>query len=349
MSCCGGDVQVGDNVDKQISAFLTKQHKQDVHKIKLLLLGAGESGKSTIFKQMKILYGKPATNEERSQYTTVIFSNTIDAVQKLVEKAKEWGYDSEATSTQAMQVIESASIDSKIDTTIGDAIKAVWADPAIQKVWERRTEFQIIDSLKFFFDNIGRLMDPQYLATPQDYLYTRVRTSGVVTTTYNIKEVDFEMYDVGGQRNERRKWIHCFSDVTAVIFVAALSEYDQVLFEDSTTNRMKEALDLFEEICNLSYFRTSSIILFLNKKDLFVEKINTHPIASVDMWRGFKGGNNWKAGCDYFKDMFLERNKDPKRHVYYHVTTATDSSNVKFVFESCRDIILDQNIGESGL
>ena len=56
------------------------------------------------------------------------------------------------------------------------------------------------------------------------------------------------MYDVGGQRNERRKWIHCFEDVTAVIFVAAISEYDQKLFEDGATNRMVEALELFEEV-----------------------------------------------------------------------------------------------------
>ena len=48
----------------------------------------------------------------------------------------------------------------------------------------------------------------------------------------------FEMYDVGGQRNERKKWIHCFEGVTAVIFVAAISEYDQKLFEDASTNRM---------------------------------------------------------------------------------------------------------------
>ncbi|CAN0403236.1 unnamed protein product, partial [Hapterophycus canaliculatus] len=81
------------------------------------------------------------------------------------------------------------------------------------------------------------------------------------------------MYDVGGQRNERKKWIHCFDNVTAVIFVAALSEYDQCLFEDASTNRMIEAMDLFNEICNNRFFSESSMILFLNKKDLFAEKI----------------------------------------------------------------------------
>lgn len=43
------------------------------------------------------------------------------------------------------------------------------------------------------------------------------------------------LFDVGGQRSERKKWIHCFEDVTAIIFCVAMSEYDQVLHEDETT------------------------------------------------------------------------------------------------------------------
>lgn len=102
---------------------------------------------------------------------------------------------------------------------------------------------------------------------------------------------------MGGQRNERKKWIHCFEGVDAVIFVAAISEYDQKLFEDSTKNRMVrvllfrfkcnmltllsvlcyslfqvEALDLFEEICNNIFFSESSIMIYLNKRDLFEAK-----------------------------------------------------------------------------
>ena len=75
----------------------------------------------------------------------------------------------------------------------------------------------------------------------QDALLARVRTSGILVEQYEIGGRTFELYDVGGQRNERRKWIHCFENVTAVIFVAAISEYNQKLFEDATTNRMLEA------------------------------------------------------------------------------------------------------------
>lgn len=64
-----------------------------------------------------------------------------------------------------------------------------------------------------------------------------------------MDKIKFRVFDVGGQRAERRKWINCFDNVTSVIFVAAISEYDQVLFEDPSKNRVEEAVELFEEIC----------------------------------------------------------------------------------------------------
>lgn len=81
------------------------------------------------------------------------------------------------------------------------------------------------------------------------------------------------MFDVGGQRDERRKWIQCFNDVTAIIFVTACSSYNMVLREDPTQNRLRESLELFKSIWNNRWLRTISVILFLNKQDLLAEKI----------------------------------------------------------------------------
>ena len=61
------------------------------------------------------------------------------------------------------------------------------------------------------------------------------------------------MFDVGGQRDERRKWIQCFNDVTAIIYVTASSSYDMMLMEDTSQNRLKESLDLFKSIWNNRY------------------------------------------------------------------------------------------------
>ena len=155
------------------------------------------------------------------------------------------------------------------------------------------------------------------------------------------------MYDVGGQRNERKKWIHCFDNVTAVIFVAAVSEYDQVLYEDNTQNRMEEALNLFEEICNSRWFTETSMILFLNKCDLFDKKFYDVPMS--DFFPDYTGGVDITKGYEYILNKFLGKNQSPdSKKIYHHITCATNTDNVRAVFNACKDIILKNNLKGSG-
>jgi len=106
------------------------------------------------------------------------------------------------------------------------------------------------------------------MPSDQDVLRSRVKTTGITETTFQIGELKYRMFDVGGQRSERKKWIHCFENVTAIVFLVAISEYDQMLYEDESINRMQEALVLFDSICNSRWFVRTSIILFLNKVSL---------------------------------------------------------------------------------
>jgi translation elongation factor EF-1alpha len=108
----------------------------------------------------------------------------------------------------------------------------------------------------------------------QDILRSRAKTTGIIETEFEVDNLYFRLVDVGGQRSERKKWIHCFQEVTAVVFCVAMSEYDLKLYEDETVNRMDESLKLFDEICNSKWFSDVSVILFLNKSDIFGEKIH---------------------------------------------------------------------------
>merc|ERR1712032_765835 len=132
------------------------------------------------------------------------------------------------------------------------------------QVWQKRSLVNIIDGHKDFLDAVDRIASKAFKPTQQDVLLARVKTTQVVMERYRIDGIDFEMYDVGGQRSERRKWIDCFDSVDAVIFVAALSEYDQTLAESRRTNRMVEAIDLFKSVVNNRAFSEISILLFLN-------------------------------------------------------------------------------------
>jgi hypothetical protein len=83
-----------------------------------------------------------------------------------------------------------------------------------------------------FFEDIDRIFAPNWLPTDQDILRTRLRTTGINEATFNTGSLTYKMYDVGGQRSERKKWIHVFDNVQVVMFLAAISGYDQSLIED---------------------------------------------------------------------------------------------------------------------
>ena len=133
-----------------------------------------------------------------------------------------------------------------------------------------------------------------------------------------------------------------------MIFVAALSEYNQKLFEDATTNRMIEALELFEEINANSFFQSASMILFLNKRDLFEVKIKEFDIKDTPAFSDYTGGCEYDAGADYFVSKFHEKKGDPEKELYHHLTCATDTANIGVVFGSCKQIILKKNLAASG-
>ncbi len=83
-----------------------------------------------------------------------------------------------------------------------------------------------------YFNDIDRLFAKDYLPTDQDILRARLRTTGISETIFETGNLTYRMFDVGGQRSERKKWIHVFDNVQVVLFLVAISGYDHVLVED---------------------------------------------------------------------------------------------------------------------
>lgn len=156
------------------------------------------------------------------------------------------------------------------------------------------------------------------------------------------------MFDVGGQRSERKKWYRCFTGVTAIIFCTAMSEYDLVLEEDDEVNRMIESMKLFDSICNNRWFTDTSIILFLNKKDLFEEKIGRSPLTIC--FPEYEGLNSYDEGSIYIQQRFENLNRSQgEDEIYSHFTCATDTKNIQYVFHVVTDVIIKKNLKDCGL
>jgi len=344
--------------NKQLESAISDDLKSDKLFNKLLLLGAGESGKSTLFKQMISIYGKGFSETERATYVPIIHNNVLSAMKQLCKYSSCHGVANSNSATYGVVsdqnrasfqlfINDDLKADEELDTVLGQHVSNLWADSGIKMTYNNRAKFQLTDSAQYFFDKIKEVSSENYLPSQQDVLRSRVRTTGIVENEFEIDNNKFKMFDVGGQRNERKKWIHCFENVTAVLFVAAISEYDQMLYEDETVNRITEALNLFEEICNSRWFNDTSMILMLNKRDLFAEKIQKVPLRVC--FPEYEGKDTYEECSKYMKDVFESKNKNQHKQVYTHVTCATDTDNVAAVFNAVKDIIIRQSLGQAGL
>ncbi|XP_025425410.1 guanine nucleotide-binding protein G(i) subunit alpha [Sipha flava] len=337
---------------KKIDKSLRIDGEKAAREVKLLLLGAGESGKSTIVKQMKIIHETGYSIEECEQYRPVVFSNTIQSLMAIIRAMGilriDFSDPSRTENARQFFSLASATEEGELTPDLVKLMKRLWADSGVQECFLRSREYQLNDSAAYYLNALDRISFPNYVPTQQDVLRTRVKTTGIIETNFSFKGLNFKMFDVGGQRSERKKWIHCFEGVTAIIFCVALSGYDLVLAEDEEMNRMIESMKLFDSICNSKWFVDTSIILFLNKKDLFEEKIRRSPLNSC--FPEYTGSNNYEEAAAYIQMKFesLNKRKDQKE-IYTHFTCATDTNNIQFVFDAVTDVIIKNNLKDCGL
>eukprot|EP01100_Stratorugosa_tubuloviscum_P004750 TRINITY_DN219_c1_g3_i3.p1 TRINITY_DN219_c1_g3~~TRINITY_DN219_c1_g3_i3.p1 ORF type:complete len:355 (-),score=162.00 TRINITY_DN219_c1_g3_i3:251-1315(-) len=327
----------------EIDKILLQEKKQQIQEVKLLLLGPGESGKSTIFKQMRLLQAKGGafSQEELTAQRVIIYGNCLTQMKVIVSAAEKLTYtfDSPENQERAERLSKLFTAGDSWTIEVGQDIKALWQDQAIKKAYEHRDkDYQLNDSAAYFFDNIDRILESNYIPNAQDALRARIRTTGVDEAVYDFEQVNFRVIDVGGQRSERRKWIHYFDNVTAVLFVAALSEYDQTLREDATQNRMKESMHLFKDICSNPFFENTPFILFLNKSDIFREKIARVPLTIC--FSTYEGQQEFEEAANYIRTRFLKISRPEQHPVYTHFTCAVNTDNMRIVLASVKDMMI---------
>ena len=334
-----------DAIDKQLK--IDERVYGDL--VKILLLGASESGKSTIVKQMKIIHGDGYSQQELESFTPVVYDNLAESIWHVVNAMDRLGIAFQNPvnhdHAQTIKLLRTRKSYYTLPLEVVNAIDSLWADEGFQECFRRAYEYQLNDSAPYYFEHLPRLLAPGYLPNERDVLRARVATIGITEAEFHDRILTYKIVDVGGQRSERRKWMHCFDDVQAVLFVTALNEYDMPLFVEERVNRLDESLNLFQSICNNKFFVKTAIILFLNKMDLFREKIMNSDRHLRLFFPKYTGPNrDVDAACRFIQDLFLKRNFHKGRFIYPHFTTATDTSNIKVVLKVVLDAVIHANL-----
>ncbi|XP_014775701.1 guanine nucleotide-binding protein G(o) subunit alpha [Octopus bimaculoides] len=338
-------------IDKQLRASA----KEEETVVKILLLGAAESGKSTLVKQMKIIHNDGFSKDELLAFRPAVLDNLLNSMKYVLAGMGilRINLDDSRNRLNAQKVLACNCCMTENQTMIPyvwEALYNLWMDKGVRLAVSRGYEYELNDSAIYYFENMNRICSSTYIPNSTDVLRARVRTTGVLETCFRINYVIFRMFDVGGQRSERRKWIQCFDDVRGVLFVVALSSYDMCLYEDHTVNRLQESLTLFKGICNNSFFYFSCMILFLNKLDLFKDKIlHSHRHLHI-FFPEYKGSiQDVDVAAMYIQNLFQMQNRNQYKVIYPHFTTATDTSNIQVVFEVVMESILKENLKAAAL
>ncbi|RWS29981.1 guanine nucleotide-binding protein-like protein, partial [Leptotrombidium deliense] len=358
MGCFGGSGDKNDADEDKRRKEANKRIEKQIQKDKqiyrathrLLLLGAGESGKSTIVKQMRILHVNGFSEEEKRQKIEDIKKNIRDAILTItgamstlvpavhLEHAEnQWRVD------YIQDVASSPDFD--YPSEFYEHTEILWRDRGVQSAYERSNEYQLIDCAKYFLDRVNVIKLPDYTPSEQDILRCRVLTSGIFETKFQVEKVNFQLV---------KNYIKTAIQATFFLLVSC-SSYNMVLREDPNQNRLRESLDLFKSIWNNRWLRTISVILFLNKQDLLAEKVKAGKSKIEDYFPEFTpyqipsevilepGEDAEFARAKYFiRDEFLRistASGDGKHYCYPHFTCAVDTENIRRVFNDCRDII----------
>jgi len=340
---------------------LRREERLIRRQVKLLLLGAGESGKSTFLKQMRIIHSVNYDVTAQLEFRKIIYQNILKGMKVLVDARKKLNIplsdqNNELLGDQLLLFDNIATVSNTTFPQFKTMLSNLWSDKGIQRAFERRNEFQLTDSVQYFLDGIDRIATTDYVPTLQDILYCRKTTKGVIETRINIDSVPFLFVDVGGQRTQRQKWFQCFESVTSILFMASTSEYDQVLLEDRKTNRVQESRNIFDTIINNKIFERISVILFLNKIDLLQQKVihgNIHHyfpefenVPQVQKYASSYTGNPRSVDDvkKFILSYFLSAKRYSERALYHHFTVAVDTNNIKIVFKDVKDTILKKNL-----
>ena len=289
--------------------MLKQKERLDEMVSKVLLLGPGESGKSTVFRQMVIHFGKGLAQADRDGMIPLVRDNIINQILMLAVQGP-LVVEGLALTEQSQIILKSLLAETHPDLRekeTQDSVNTLWNDPAMQiLVNEHLSEFQVQDSLGYFVGRIGEIGRRDYSPTDEDLIRVRVRTTGIVQASFEMDKHVFNIVDVGGQRSERKKWALQFDNVKAVLFIVAASEYDQTVWEYQDKNRMHESLEIFEESLRHRSFTDCTFILFLNKADLFEKKItNISLSACFPDWDSSKD-KDVEAAWKFLSQKFID-------------------------------------------
>ncbi|KAF7326519.1 hypothetical protein MSAN_02508900 [Mycena sanguinolenta] len=236
-------------------------------------------------------------------------------------------------------------------------MKRLWEHPTVRAILDRQG-IRLQESAGFFLDELDVVTSLRYVPTDDHILRARLKTLGVSEHRMHLTDPnggitrEFRFFDVGGQRSMRARWVPYFDDMEAIIFLAPISAFDQVLAEDPGVNRLADSVDLWTSITSNKLLQKTNIIIFLNKIDLLQAKLASG-IRFADYFSSYGlRPNDYDSVSRYIRKQFnaiLKKESPTPRLFYCHLTNVVDAKSTAYVLAGVKDMLMRFHLKESRL
>ncbi|KAG7267503.1 hypothetical protein CRUP_008264 [Coryphaenoides rupestris] len=173
-----------------------RQARRDTNEVTILLLGAAESGKSTLVKQMKLIHSHGFTKQELISFKPAVLDNLLTSMKFVLQgmgmlRINLCNKSNKAHARALLSCPQCVGDDQELVPFAAHAFLALWADPGVRSAAARGQEFDLNDSALYFFEDVIRITAPNYVPTEMDVLRVRVRTCGIIETQFEVNNVVF--------------------------------------------------------------------------------------------------------------------------------------------------------------
>lgn len=294
--------------------------------VKILVLGTDSRGKASVSSLIRWLYLPVAyTDKERSVYSEQVQRCCVENMQELVQRCPLVSPKNRAAADQLLDLEEpELSLPGLVA-----GIAALWTEPGI---WEACDD-------GYFFEHWDRISQPDYKASNRDIQKLNPKSETFDELSFVHQGMHFRMCTLGGTRYvDWKRFFHMFQDVTCVLFVVDISEYDE-------DGKLDASLEAFEEAVNSRWLSRTSVLLFLNNTDVFRKKIAKTSLRVC--LPAFDGPDqDYTTAVAYIVKLFISRNHSSqhRREIYSHETCETDTECIRVLTGTVEDIFLSQNL-----
>ncbi|XP_076454592.1 G protein alpha i subunit-like [Babylonia areolata] len=326
---------------RSIDDTIAQDRAKEAKTVKILMLGPCDAGKSTLAKQVRLIHDSGFWDKEKAQYRHVVRANLASSLLHVLTAMDRC---SQAFPDPAMAAVadkiaarlQAGDAHEKI-TDFKSEVHVLLAHDHFHRFLEADERVGLAESTQYFFKSAERILSPSYVPTDYDILRARQKSLGLAETVFNFRGFQIRLCDVDGSSTVKKKWLQCFENVSAVLFTVAMDTYDVRTKEEEEGTALKDALEAFGVICSHESFSSTPVVLFLNKKDAFRNKLKVSPLASY--MPAYKGGSDCVEAIHFLQEAFRQRAAG-KRNFFVHVTCAIDTGSVRSVFDSVLASIL---------